>query len=73
MSEVNTPNQNLTRRDFLKLTWAVFGGLAGSTLLPRPGDYDGDGKCDPAVYAPGQNSYRVWPSGSGYSPVVFSW
>ena len=28
MSEVNTPNQNLTRRDFLKLTWAVFGGLA---------------------------------------------
>ncbi len=33
MSETSIPNPNLSRRDFLKLTWVFFGGLAAAETI----------------------------------------
>ena len=50
-------------------TWSV----SGADVAVQ-GDFDGDGRNDPATYRPSNGEWRVWRSGSGYAraPVV-SW
>jgi hypothetical protein len=35
-----------------------------------PGDYDADGKADPAVYQEATGSWYVWTSANGYRPSI---
>ena len=42
-------------------------------MAARPGDYDGDGKTDPAVYDPVTRFFYVMLSGSGYHLSSLSW
>jgi hypothetical protein len=54
-----------SRRSF---TWGV------STDVPLPGDYDGDGKADPAAYRPSTGQWFILTSGSSYTAsIVVSW
>jgi len=49
-------------------------GIQSSALSqPVPGDFDADGKTDPAVYDPGLSAYCAWLSGSGYAPAILIW
>ena len=50
-------------------TWSVNG-----TDQPIQGDFDGDGRNDPASYRSATGEWRVWPSGNNYAasaPVVW--
>jgi hypothetical protein len=40
--------------------------LGGTGYAAMPGDYDGDGKTDPAVYNTATGEWLVMLSGSGY-------
>jgi hypothetical protein len=42
-----------------------------STDIPTPGDYDGDGKNDAAVFRPSNATWFVNRSGGGHSIVPF--
>jgi hypothetical protein len=48
-------------------------GLGNPAMLPRPGDYDNDGKTDLAVYDPMANIYYAWLSGFDYRQDILSW
>jgi hypothetical protein len=41
-------------------------GSAGA--IPMVGDFDGDGKVDPATWNPGTKMFRWKESGNGYAP-----
>jgi hypothetical protein len=50
------------------VSWGV------STDVPVPGDYDGDGKTDPAVYRPSTGRWFVLQSSTNYTAdIVVSW
>jgi hypothetical protein len=59
--------------------WIVSGAVAPgqwglSTDIPVPGDYDGDGKVDPAIYRPSTGLWAVLTSSTGYqSSFSVSW
>jgi hypothetical protein len=42
--------------------------------VPVPGDYDGDGKTDPAIYRPSTGQWYVLKSGANYTTyIVQAW
>jgi hypothetical protein len=45
--------------------YAIAWGVAGD--LPVPGDYDGDGRADPAVFRPWESTRYILPSNGGAS------
>jgi len=47
--------------------WSAFWGAGSEHDVPMPGDYDGDGVTDAAVWRPATRQWLVWPSGGGGS------
>jgi hypothetical protein len=50
-------------------TWSVTWGL--STDIPVPGDYDGDGKADVAVFRPSDQTWYIKKSSNGASMYLY--
>src|ERR1700674_686377 len=46
------------------VSWGV------STAVPIQGDYDGDGKADPAVYRPSTGQWFILKSSTGYTTAI---
>ena len=51
-------------------TWELW---ENPNSLPVPGDYDGDGKTDPAVYNPATSAWTLQQSRSGLASLFFGW
>ena len=60
-------------------TWYIFGSTSGFTAVPFgissdrvvPGDFDGDGRTDLAVYRDGEGTWYVLGSTAGFQAVQF--
>ena len=50
-------------------TWSV-GTAANTTDVPVRGDFDGDGKYDPATFRTTTGQWRVWRSASNFTPAT---
>ena len=52
----------------------TFAWSVGDTDMPVRGDFDGDGKADPATYRSATGQWRLWPSANNFtaaSPIVW--
>jgi hypothetical protein len=61
MKESVTGNYN-----YLSVQW----GVAGLGDVPMPGDYDGDGRTDPAIYRPSTGQWFILRSLTNYTTSI---
>ena len=73
---VHQPSARLWQCTFSGQDYTTSGSITGfgdSRMVTRAGDYDGDGKTDPAVYDPLTRTIYVMLSGSGHRLYSLSW
>lgn len=65
---------NATASDGSLTSSRTFAWSVGNTDTPVQGDFDGDGRDDPATYRASTGEWRVWPSAGNYvaaNPIVW--